>query len=544
MERSSNNISSDDPSSQEPSQNEWLSLTSRAIRRLMIGQPPNLNNGTPYGKGLPTLNLLTMAFLDDGAGAVLRLWDTLRNSDAELTAAVEGRLIRVSDPAQLQCTDFGNAERLVLRYGQGIRFCHPSKRWFISNSKRWVEDTTGEVVRLAKATVQGIYAEAADAKPERREKLGKWAVQSESARRIAAMLTLAQSEPGIPVLPAEFDADPWLLNCLNGTVDLRTGKLRPHQRENLLTKICPVEYDPEARSGLWESFLKRVLPDEELCSFVKRAMGSSSSGDTSEEKLFFPYGPTSTGKSTFLAAIAAALGPDYATTADFETFLTRERLTGSPRNDIARLAGKRLVVSLEVEDGKRLAEALVKQLTGGDIVAARFLYRESFEFLPTFKLWLAANHRPVVRDDDDAIWRRILQIPFVVQIPESERDPTIKARLRNPQEAGAAVLAWLVQGCCDWQREGLNVPTAVQQATQEYRQQMDPLSEFIDEYCLRQPRGYVSKTRLWEVYQEQAKIRTGRRLLQRRDFTARLREMGFDEAHKNSGEFWIGLKLR
>jgi putative DNA primase/helicase len=539
------NIPSDEPSAQGPSQDELLTLASRAIRRLFYGQPPNLSNGAPYGKHLSKLNLLTMAFLEGGAGSVLRLWDTLRNEDAELTAAVEGRFTRVSDPAQIQCTDYGNAERLVLRYGQDIRFCYPLKRWFVWNGKRWVEDTTGEVVRLAKGTVQGVYAEAADTSDrERREKLARWAVQSEGERRIAAMLTLAQSESGVPVLPTQFDADGWLLNVKNGVVDLHTGKLLPHRREDLLTKICPVSYDPEARSDLWDSFLKRILPDEELRSFVQRAMGSSCSGDTSEEKLFFPYGPTSTGKSTFLAAIAAALGPDYATTADFETFLTRERLTGSPRNDIARLAGKRLVISLEVEDGKHLAEALVKQLTGGDIVAARFLYHESFEFLPMFTLWLAANCRPTVRDDDDAIWRRILQIPFTVQIPESERDATVKARLRNPQEAGAAVLAWLVQGCLAWQREGLNVPAAVEQTTDEYRRQMDPVGEYLDECCICEPTAYVLKTRLLEDYQQWARTHGHRRVLGRKDLTERLRKRGFDEGRRNIGEIWIGLKLR
>jgi P4 family phage/plasmid primase-like protien len=455
-----------------------LEAASRAIRRLMYGQPPNLNNGTPYGAYLPKLTLLTMQFLDGGAASVVRLWETLRNDDQELTAAVEGRLTRVSDPSQLQCTDFGNAERLVLRYGQDVRFCYPANSWFVWNGQRWVEDTTGEVIRRAKATVQGIYAEASDAPTrERREDLGKWAVRSEA----------------------------------------------------------------EARSALWDTFLARILPDRELRAFVQRATGYSCTGDTREEALFFPHGPTATGKSTFLSAIAATLG-DYAATADFETFLHRARLTGGPRNDIARLVGKRFVVSLEVDDGKHLAEALIKQLTGGDVVAARFLHKESFEFVPQLKLWLAANDRPLVRDDDDALWRRILQIPFTEQIPKAEQDPSVKARLRNPADAGAAILAWIVQGCLAWQRQGLEVPAVVRDTTAAYRKEMDPLGEFLAECCTQDPKARVKKTALWAAYQDWAKPGGGRRL-GRNKFTERLRQRGFDEWSDGNARFWLGVGL-
>jgi putative DNA primase/helicase len=519
-----------------------LEAASRAIRRLMYGQPPNLNNGTPYGAYLPKLTLPTMQFLDGGAASVVRLWETLRNDDQELTAAVEGRLTRVSDPSQLQCTDFGNAERLVLRYGQDVRFCYPANSWFIWNGQRWGEDTTGEVIRRAKATVQGLYAEASDAPTrERREELGKWAVRSEAEARINAMITLAQSEPGVPILPAAFDRDPWLLNCLNGVVDLRTGQLRPHRREDFMTKLAPVTYNRQARSVLWDTFLARILPDRELRDFVQRATGYSATGDTREEVLFFPHGPTATGKSTFLAAIAATLG-DYAATADFETFLRRERLAGGPRNDIARLVGRRFVVSLEVDDGKHLAEALIKQITGGDVVTARFLHKESFEFVPQLKLWLAANDRPLVRDDDDAIWRRILQVPFTTQIPKGDQDPTVKARLRNPAEPGAAILAWIVQGCLDWQHKGLEVPAAVRNTTAAYRKEMDPLGEFLAECCTQDPKARVRKTALWAAYQDWAKPGGGRRL-GRNKFTERRRQRGCDEWSDGNARFWLGVGL-
>ena len=175
--------------------------------------------------------------------------------------------------------------------------------------------------------------------------------------------------------------------------------------------------------------------------------------------MFFPFGPTKTGKSTLLKGLRATWG-DYATTADFETFLTREHVTGAPRADIAGLAGKRLVVSLEVDQGKKLAEALIKWLFGGDYVTARFLYKKEFEFLPTFKLWLASNHRPQVSSDDDAIWERIRQIPFEQTIPKEERDPGIKAELSDPEQSGAAILAWAVEGCLLWQQRRVRYPKA------------------------------------------------------------------------------------
>ena len=272
------------------------------------------------------------------------------------------------------------------------------------------------------------------------------------------MISLARSEPGIPVTPRELDSDPWLFNVVNGTIDLRTGQLREHRREDMITMLAPVVFDPKARNTIWESFLDRVLPDPALQGFVQRAAGYSVTGDCSEEVLFFPYGSTQTGKSTLLRALAKTFG-DYAMTADFGAFLARDRNAGGPRNDIAAMSGKRMVVSVEVDPGQRMGEALVKQLTGGDDVRARFLFQESFEFAPTFKIWLAANDRPHVRDDDDAIWRRILQIPFDARISEEERNPAIKAHLCDPESAGAAILAWCNRGAWTGSLSALWSPT-------------------------------------------------------------------------------------
>jgi putative DNA primase/helicase len=357
------------------------------------------------------------------------------------------------------------------------------------------------------------------------------------------MVELASSEPHIPILPRDLDQHPWLFNVRNGTVDLRSGALLPHRREDLITLLAPVNYDPMARSEVWENFLLRILPDEATRRYVQKAAGYSLTGLGTEEVLFFPFGPTKTGKSTFLKALRATMG-EYATTADFDTFLARDHVTGAPRADIADLAGKRLVVSLEVDRGKRLAEGLIKWLFGGDYVKARFLYKREFEFLPTFKLWLAANHRPQVQSDDDAIWERIRQIAFDQTIPKEERDPNIKAILSDPEQSGAAILAWAVQGCLLWQQEGLGTPPSIEATTEEYRKEMDPLPDFLETCAIEDGSSRVLNAAIWESYQSWSRKNRDRPRLGRKTFTQRLEQHGIDSVESGGHRYWLGLRLR
>jgi putative DNA primase/helicase len=379
-------------------------------------------------------------------------------------------------------TDLGNAERLVAMHGADLRYS-PGIGWLTWDGRRWQTDDTGELLRRAKLTARAIYHDAANCEnDDERKRILAWGRTSESEPRLKAMVSLAASEEAVVVRVQHLDADPWLLNVQNGTINLKTGELRPHRREELITKLAPVVHDPEARSKRWEAFLRRVTDDDsELQGFLQRLSGYTVTGRTDEEILAFPHGPGATGKSTAVEAIKSVLG-DYGATADFETFLAR-RGDGGVRNDIARLAGARMVVSVEVDDGKRLAEGLIKQLTGGDTVTARYLYAEAFEFAPQFTLWLVANARPRVHADDDALWRRILQIPFTVVIPAAERDPELKRALRTDPAEQTAILAWLVQGCLDWQRRGLDVPARVRDYTAQYRAENDPLAEWITDEC-------------------------------------------------------------
>lgn len=332
--------------------------------------------------------------------------------------------------------------------------------------------------------------------------------------------------------------------CLNRTLDLRTGELGNHSRDHLITRVCPVDYHPDAGHQDWDRFLERVQPDSEMRAFLRRAVGYSISGLTSEEVLFFCHGGTNTGKSTFLRAVAGALG-EYAVTADFGTFLKQDRRSGGHTADIARLAGRRQVVSIEVDSGERLAEALVKQLTGGDVVAASHKYQESFEFVPEFKLWLAANTRPGVSADDEAIWRRILQVPFDQVIPPADRDPQVKATLSDPAVAGPAVLAWAVQGFLDWQTIGLRPPGAVVEATEAYREEVNPVNEFLEECCISDPQAEVGAVRIYGEYLKWAGSAGIKHPIKQKRFGLSLAAMKYEAGRDGRrGRYWRGVGLR
>ena len=448
-------------------------------------------------------------------------------------------------------TDVGNAERFATRHGDKLRHCPENKRWYFYDGKRWNSEIGEEKAKqLAIETVRAIAKDADDVidKSEREEIL-KWSMSSESAYKIEAMLSLAKNL--MIYYAKEFDRDDFLFNCANGTIDLRTGILRKHRPEDIITKLSPVHYVPEAKFAVWDNFIETSTGgNSEIKEFLQVAIGYSLTGSVSEEILILIHGPTAAGKSTLLEAIKAALG-DYATTADFETFIKRKQIGGA-RNDIARLAGTRFVVSIEVDEGKELAEGLVKLMTGGDTVAARFLYKESFEFVPQCKLWLACNHAPRANDRDDAIWRRIIRIPFEHTIPEEKRDPKVKQALRDPKIAGPAILAWAIQGCLQWQQKGLAVPASIKTATKQYRDEQDPLKDFFENECEFGDNCYIAVIALRQRYDDWAKGIGLQYTLDPQQFNARLRDKNCEQKTKNitwdTGKIeptrcWIGVTL-
>ena len=441
-------------------------------------------------------------------------------------------------PPRFNTTDMGNAERFVARHGEDARYCYPWGKWLVWTGARWERDDAGRVHRLAKETVRAIYAEAAAAEDEdRRKALARHATASESEKKVKAMLELAKSE--VPVSPDDLDADPWLLNAPNGTVDLRTGELREHRREDLLTKMAGAEYRPGAEALAWEAFLERVLPGEELRGFVRRAAGYSATGDTSEQCMFINHGPGANGKSTFQEVLAAALG-DYATRTPTETLLAKH--AGGVPNDVARLKGARFVTASEAEEGRRLAESLVKDLTGQDTISARFMRAEWFDFKPTHKLWLGTNHKPEIRGTDPAIWRRIRLIPWGVVIPAAEQDRKLAENLRAEL---ARVLAWAVAGCLEWGLGGIRAPAEVRKATRQYRVEMDVIGAFLQDECKVGAGLKAAFTDLYERYEQWCE-EGGEKAETRRKFNARLKERGQFEARRSGpggANEWHGLQL-
>jgi putative DNA primase/helicase len=435
-------------------------------------------------------------------------------------------------------TDYGNAERFVDEHGGRVRWCGPWGKWLVFDAKRWVIDDTSEVERLIKTTVRGIYAEAAEAEDSKERKaIADHAKRSESAKRIADALRLARSEPGIPILPRQLDANPWLLNVLNGTIDLRTDEIRPHDREDLITKIVPVEYDPEAKAPTFESFLERILPSEALRRFVQRSIGYAAAGVVSEEVLVILNGVGANGKSTLVNVVMEALG-DYAMQAAPDLLLAKR---GSHPTELADLFGARFVASVETDEGKRLAEGLVKQLTGRDPIKARRMREDFWQFDPTHTVFLATNHRPEVKGTDHAIWRRLKLAPFEITIPEAEQDKGLPEKLR---EELPGILAWIVRGCREWQRDGLGEPEEVRSATTSYRADMDVLAGFIEDRCVVDPDAWTKFADLYASYQDWCD-ESGEKAETKRRFGTRLKERGF-EPDRGTGNVPIrrGIGLR
>ena len=340
----------------------------------------------------------------------------------------------------------------------------------------------------------------------------------------------------LAVAPSDFDADPWLVNCENGTVDLRTGLLRPHRREDLITMLAPVEYDPEAPAALFEAFISEILPDPEVREHVQRAAGCSVSGVIREHHFWFALGVGANGKSTLLNLLLAILG-DYAAQAPPDLLITSR---GRHPTEIAFLRGARLVVATETQEGSRLNEERVKELTGGDMLTARFMRGDFFTFKPTHTLWMVGNHRPQISGTDVGIWRRPLLVDFPVSIPPERQDHELPEKLLTE---APGVLRWIVDGCLAWQRQGLRPPRAVVTATQAYRLDMDVVGQWLEEKCIEEPDAGAGSSVLYRDYTNWCES-NGERPMKQRDLGRRLLERGFTKSRSTGGRYiYSGLRL-
>lgn len=418
--------------------------------------------------------------------------------DRQLRKIVKSIAKKTPVTAGEHLTDLGNARRFIRQHAESVRSIAGTHReWLIWDEVRWTPDRTGEVERFAKATIRSIHVEADQAQDaDMQTALAKHATSSESAKALRAMLDLASTEPEISVTPDGFDADPWLLNVENGTLNLKTGKLQPHRREDLITKLAPVMYEPTAKCPRWLQFLEEIFAgDVDLIAFMQRAVGYALTGDVREHCLFFCYGQGRNGKSTFLETIGDLLG-DYAQAADFATFQARRG--DGPRTDLARMRGARFISAAEAHGDKEFDGTVLKRLTGGDKIVARQLYEREQEFKPEYKLFLAANHQPVVRDHTLGFWSRIKLVPFTRTFLAQEQDKKLDAKLRLEMPG---ILNWALAGTKFWRESGLTTPKAVRVATTQYKEEHDLLGEFFDQRC-RFGNSWTSNTELYRAFSE------------------------------------------
>lgn len=394
-------------------------------------------------------------------------------------------------PSDENLNDIGNAERFNWAVGDDVAYIPERHAWVYWNVNKlcWLE-SNNEISLRAEMVARTFFQQIAQESDARRQRvILAHAQRSCNAGGIRAMLELAKVR--LSVAQSEWDADPYLIGVQNGLVDLREGKLldaagtsaRAVQRlkTSRVSKFVTADYKPDAECPSWLDFLDQIFErDEETIAFVQRAIGYCLTGATSEQCFFICHGFGANGKSVFLRVIDALMG-DYARTCSAETLLARR--DGAISNDVARLAGARVVTALETEDGKRLSEAMVKALTGGDKIVARFLHCEFFEFVPAFKVWLATNHKPTIRGGDHGIWRRIRLIPFNVTIPPEKQDRDLLSKLEAERDG---ILSWAVEGCLAWQSEGLRPSAIVAAATMDYKEDMDRIQQWIEQRCVQQ----------------------------------------------------------
>lgn len=452
-----------------------------------------------------------------------------------------GRSAPPKEPKLYTFDDMGNAERLADAFSEHIRYSYVDKCWYYYDGRAWRRDASGVIGRLGDEIVEEMGHALPDYQrqpgdPDEIEKnFKKHMKYSRSNKGKRAML--AETMHRVPIQPGQMDAHNHLLNTPNGVLKLRTGALEPHDPSLYLSKLTLCEYTDKTDCPRWESFLQEIFGgDRELIRYVQKAVGYSLTGSTSEQCAFFCYGTGRNGKSTFLDTVSSMLG-DYAVNIQPETIMVRHNSGGGANSDIARLKGARFVTSVEPNEGMKLNEGLLKQLTGGDRVTARYQYGSEFEFTPEFKLWMGTNHKPVIRGTDTGIWRRVHLIPFTVTIPEDKVDRQLPHQLRAELPG---ILRWAVEGCLMWQREGLKKPAAVEAAVKEYRGEMDVVAAFLDACCVLGV-GREKTTDLYQSYSKWADANNEYKMSSRK-FGQEMAKR-FERTKSNSACYYNGLML-
>lgn len=437
--------------------------------------------------------------------------------------------------ARLPLTEFGNAERMVRTYGKDLMYVEELGLWYQWTGISWIQVTDATIIALCKDVVRGLSAEAFSSNDDKeRSEVLSFAVKSQKASMVKSMEFLIRSDGNVRVRACELDKHVHLLGTLNGAIDLRTGALVAPDREARITTTCLASYAPSAKCPLFEETVLGVFGGErEMAAFFKRLMGYTLLGNPKEDALVIPFGSGSNGKSTVLGIIRKVLG-GYARTADASTFLDdgpgRGNNAGGPREDVLRLRGARFVYIGEPSENSELKENLVKSMTGGDPMPARGVHgKTTIEVMPTWVPVMPTNHRPIIKGDDYAIWRRIMTVPFLQTFKRTEGGTADLGRAEKLEAELDGILTWLVQGALEYQAKGLCVPHAVETAKEEYKADMDLLGDWL-ENCTEHHKGSLATVdELWSSWQAYATARgelrfipsarsLGKRLANRKQF--------------------------
>lgn len=424
------------------------------------------------------------------------------------------------------------AQRLAAMHEDRLLHVHRIG-WHLWDGTRWKQDDDGAPLRAVRDTIDQALVELRHLEPSERDKLYKDIGKSESASAMNGILTLAAADERLTTAPARLDTQPFLLNCRNGTIDLRSGRLHPHEPAARITRVTGCDYDPDAKGTLFRDFVAEILPDETIRSFVQRMLGQALFGTVREHILPIFTGVGKNGKSTLIETIRATMG-DYAIEAEPDLLLSKEN---SHPTGLADLMGRRLVTCQETDEGRRLAAATVKRLTGGDRIRARRMRQDFFEFTPTHTVVMITNHKPRVAGDDDALWRRIRVVPF--EFIPAHPDNTLAERLRADLPG---VLAWLMDGYQDYMDRGLETPDSVSAETSRYRGDSDALGRFLDEHTVRNPNAYVRARELfhaWETWSKDVGEASGSEV----EFAAALSRRSITKIRRSIGYVYPGIGL-
>ena len=525
--------------------NEQAARVDRSLNDLSIAQWLLARGIEP---GL-VLSVLTHPTWFSGAKSRERGNDHYARTTIARALSIREERRRTVPDAQKHWTELGNAERLIEGYGNNLRYCAAKGGWLIWNGYCWLPDRTNTVAQQLQTVVRGLHAQVDRTGDfDLSAALKKWALQSESARVQKGTLELAQTLEGVSVAPEGFDNQPWHFPAANGIIDLRTGDLLPHAREYHFTTVSAIPYTPTAKAPRWRQALEMWLPDEEVRQFIQRAVGYTLTGVTSEQVFFFLHGAGSNGKSTFILVLQGIIGQMCRRIATEAVTLRSGGNPGTLRDQAAaRLTGARMAVVSEIDQNARWAEGWLKDLTGGGVIATKTLYKDPGEALPTAKLWIDSNHEPRALPgaiesqaaETDSFWRRLREVPF--RVPVTARDRVLDFHRVLLRDEGPGILAWMVEGCLEWQLNGLPVPTVVKAATDAYRQKEDTLRPFIDEWLVAKEGSRTTMKEVNVAYKLWAS-ENGERPMPKRVLQGWLEERGFRVTSNVHGSWLEGFE--